>query len=95
MATTSTAVSHSGNTAQTCTPSMAMVNTEKVQVNNIKQKAILMLAYSAGLRVSEVIRLRPQDIDTKRNMIYIKAAKGRKDRYTVLSVYEIPNPAKR
>ncbi|GAI45899.1 unnamed protein product, partial [marine sediment metagenome] len=54
-------------------------------VNNIKHKAILMVAYSAGLRVSEVVKLRVQDIDTKRNMIHIKAAKGRKDRYTVLS----------
>jgi site-specific recombinase XerD len=54
-------------------------------VNNIKHKAILMLAYSAGLRVSEVVKLRVQDIDTKRNMIHIKGAKGRKDRYTVLS----------
>lgn len=44
-----------------------------------------MLAYSAGLRVSEVVKLRVQDIDTKRNMIHIKVAKGRKDRYTVLS----------
>lgn len=49
-------------------------------VNNIKHKAILMLAYSVGLRVSEVVKLRLQDIDTKRNMIHIKAAKGRKDR---------------
>ena len=54
-------------------------------VNNIKHKAILMLAYSAGLRVSEVVKLRVQDIDTERKMIFIKAAKGRKDRYTVLS----------
>jgi site-specific recombinase XerD len=54
-------------------------------VNNIKRKAILMLAYSAGLRVSEVVKLRVQDTDTKRSMIHIKAAKSRKDRYTVLS----------
>ncbi len=54
-------------------------------VNNIKHKAILMLAYSAGLRVSEVVRLKVQDIDAKRNMIHIKGAKGRKDRYTILS----------
>ena len=54
-------------------------------VNNIKHKAILMLAYSAGLRVSEVVKLKLQDIDTKRNMIHIKVAKGQKDRYTVLS----------
>jgi site-specific recombinase XerD len=48
-------------------------------VNNIKHKAILMLAYSAGLRVSEVVKLRVEDIDTKHNMIHIKEAKGQKD----------------
>lgn len=53
--------------------------------SNIKHKAILMLIYSAGLRVSEVVKLRPEDIDSKRNLIFIKRAKGRKDRYTLLS----------
>jgi site-specific recombinase XerD len=54
-------------------------------VDNIKHKAILMLVYSAGLRVGEVVRLRPEDIDSKRMLIHIKASKGRKDRYTLLS----------
>ena len=54
-------------------------------VNNIKHKVILMLVYSAGLRVSEVVKLRVADIDTKRNMIHMRGAKGKKDRYTVLS----------
>ncbi|MGC9338026.1 MAG: tyrosine-type recombinase/integrase, partial [Candidatus Cloacimonadia bacterium] len=54
-------------------------------VNNIKHKAILMLVYSAGLRVSEVVKLKPEDIDSKRNSVFIKGAKGRKDRYTILS----------
>ncbi len=53
--------------------------------SNIKHKAILMLIYSAGLRVGEVVRLRPEDIDSKRKLIYIKGAKGRKDRYSLLS----------
>ena len=44
-----------------------------------------MLVYSVGLMVSEVVKFRAQDIDTKRKMIYIKEAKSRKDRYTVLS----------
>jgi hypothetical protein len=44
---------------------------------------LTLSSYSAGLRVSEVVKLRVQDIDTKRNMIHIKEAKGRKDRYTV------------
>jgi len=54
-------------------------------VNNIKHKAILMLVYSAGLRVSEVVKLKPEDIDSNRKLIFIKGAKGRKDRYTTLS----------
>jgi len=54
-------------------------------VNNIKHKAILMLIYSAGLRVSEVVKLKPEDIDAERKLIHIKGAKGRKDRYTILS----------
>ena len=54
-------------------------------INNIKHKAILMLVYSAGLRVGEVVRLKIEDIDSKRMLIHIKEAKGRKDRYTMLS----------
>ena len=54
-------------------------------VNNIKHKAILMHIYSAGLRVSEAVKLKPEDIDTERKLIHIKGAKGRKDRYTILS----------
>lgn len=52
---------------------------------NIKHKAILMLMYSGGLRVGEVVRLKPEDIDTNRKLIHIRASKGRKDRYTLLS----------
>jgi len=52
---------------------------------NIKHKAILMLMYSGGLRVGEVVRLRPEDIDANRKLIHIRASKGRKDRYTLLS----------
>ena len=54
-------------------------------IDNIKHKAILMLTYSAGLRVGEVVRLKSEDIDSKRMLIYIKGSKGRKDRYTILS----------
>jgi site-specific recombinase XerD len=53
--------------------------------NNLKHTAILMLLYSAGLRVSEVVRLRADDIDPDRRMIRVRGAKGRKDRYTLLS----------
>jgi len=54
-------------------------------VYNLKHKAILMLVYSAGLRVGEVVRLKPEDIDSNRMLIHIKGSKGRKDRYTMLS----------
>ena len=54
-------------------------------MHTFKHKAILMLVYSAGLRVGEVVRLKPEDIDSKRMLIYIKGSKGRKDRYTLLS----------
>ena len=51
----------------------------------IKHRAMLLLAYGGGLRVSEIVKLRPQDLDHGRRTIYIRAAKGRKDRYTLLS----------
>ena len=54
-------------------------------VRNRKHLAILMLMYSSGMRVSEVVRLRPDDIDTDRHLIRVRGGKGRKDRYTVLS----------
>lgn len=47
--------------------------------------ALLMLVYSAGLRVGEVVNLKPEDIDSERTLIHIKGAKWRKSRYTMLS----------
>lgn len=52
---------------------------------NIKHKAILMLSYSAGLRVSEVVRLRVRQVDSQRMCLYIEGAKGKKDRIAPLS----------
>lgn len=52
---------------------------------NIKHKAILMLGYSAGLRVSELINVRLRDIDSKRMQVRIEQSKGKKDRYSLLS----------
>jgi integrase/recombinase XerD len=52
---------------------------------NLKHKAILFIAYSAGLRVSEVINLRLQDIDRERQQLFIHCSKGKKDRYVRLS----------
>jgi len=54
-------------------------------LKNEKHKTILYLIYSAGLRVGEVVRLKPQDIDSERLLIHVVQGKGRKDRYTVLS----------
>ncbi len=54
-------------------------------VGNIKHKTMLMLAYATGLRVSEVVRLKVQDIDSKRMCISIRQAKGKKDRVVQLS----------
>jgi integrase/recombinase XerD len=56
-----------------------------LSVKNTKHKAILMVAYSAGLRVSEVVSLKINDIDSNRMQIFIQAAKGKKDRYATLS----------
>lgn len=53
--------------------------------HNLKHRLIIQTAYSAGLRVSELIKLRWQDIDFKRNTIHIKRAKGKKDRVVMLS----------
>ena len=55
------------------------------KIANLKHKAVLTLTYSVGLRVSEIINLKIQDIDSKRMIIHIKNAKGRKDRIVPLS----------
>lgn len=52
---------------------------------NIKHRAILMTIYSAGLRLSEVINLRVEDILSEEGSIFVKDSKNKKDRYTVLS----------
>lgn len=54
-------------------------------IKNIKHKSIISLAFSTGLRVSEIINLKIEDIDSKRMLIAIKQAKGRKDRIVPLS----------
>ncbi|WP_162944921.1 tyrosine-type recombinase/integrase [Flavisolibacter nicotianae] len=55
-------------------------------IYNIKHKALLFTAYSAGLRVSEVVNLKIADVDSGRMQIRIEQAKGKKDRYVGLSV---------
>ncbi|MEQ3796440.1 site-specific tyrosine recombinase/integron integrase [Flavobacteriaceae bacterium MJ-SS4] len=53
--------------------------------NNMKHRCILALLYSAGLRRSELLNLKPKDIDSKRMLIKVNDAKGNKDRYTLLA----------
>ena len=53
---------------------------------NVKHKAILFTAYSAGLRVSEVAALKIKDVDSDRMQILVAQAKGKKDRYVTLSL---------
>lgn len=53
--------------------------------NNKKHRCIVSLLYSAGLRRSELLSLKIRDIDSKRMLIHVRHAKGKKDRYTLLS----------
>lgn len=67
-----------------------VLNEEEIKLllnktENLKHKAILMMAYSAGLRLGELINLKIKDIDSKRMQIRVEQAKGKKDRYTILS----------
>ncbi len=54
-------------------------------IHNAKHKALIMIIYAAGLRVSEVVKLKISDVDSDRNLIRVYQGKGRKDRYTLLS----------
>ena len=52
---------------------------------NLKHRAVLMVAYAAGLRCSEITRLQASDIDSSRMLIRVDQGKGNKDRYVPLS----------
>lgn len=59
-------------------------------LDNPKHRVLLMTTYAAGLRVSEVVRLKVTDIDSHRMMIRVNDGKGEKDRYTILSQRLLP-----
>jgi integrase/recombinase XerD len=64
---------------------LAEVKTLLSVMENLKHRAILMITYSAGLRISETACLKVTDIDSKRMMVRVRQGKGGKDRYTILS----------
>ncbi|MDR0597123.1 MAG: tyrosine-type recombinase/integrase [Treponema sp.] len=53
--------------------------------SNLRHRLLLMIVYSSGLRVSEAVSLKPSDVDLSRNVLHIRSAKGRKDRFVMLS----------
>lgn len=58
-------------------------------IGNLRDRVLLTLVYSAGLRLGEVCRLRVADIDSSRMLIRIRQAKGKKDRYVPLSPFAL------
>lgn len=61
------------------------VNVILQMTKNLKHRCILMTIYSGGLRRSELLNLKVSDIDSQRMLIKVCGAKGKKDRYTLLS----------
>ena len=59
-------------------------------LDNLKHKCLLMLIYSAGLRISEALNLKPKDLDSKRMQVRVRNAKGKKDRVSLLSKSILP-----
>ena len=53
-------------------------------ISNLKHKAILHIIYSGGLRLSELLNLKIEDVDSERMLIHIKGGKGKKERTTIL-----------
>jgi len=72
-----------------CLP--AVLSEEEVRkiiqsIDNLKHRCMILTAYSAGLRVGELLNLKIVDIDSDRMLINVRQGKGRKDRVTILSV---------
>ncbi len=60
-------------------------------ITNLKHQTILKAMYGCGLRISEVVNLRIEDIHSDKESIFIKAAKGKKDRVTLLPESLLPS----
>jgi site-specific recombinase XerD len=58
-------------------------------LDNFKHRAILVTTYSAGLRISETLKLKKSDIDSDRMRIRVDQGKGKKDRYSILSLLNL------
>jgi site-specific recombinase XerD len=54
-------------------------------VTNLKYRTVLRTMYGSGVRISEALALRLEDIDSSRMLIRVRQGKGRRDRYTILS----------
>ena len=54
--------------------------------DTLRNRVMLITAYSAGLRVSELVALKPEHIESGRKLIRVEQGKGNKDRYTLLSI---------
>ena len=68
----------------------AEVNKLLSSITNLKHQTILHTIYGCGLRISEVINLRIEDIHSDRQCIHIKSSKGKKDRVTLLPESLLP-----
>ncbi len=54
-------------------------------VTDLRFFCMFSILYSAGLRISELLELKPGDINESRSLIRVRQGKGKKDRYTLLS----------
>lgn len=52
-------------------------------IANLKHRALMLIIYAGGLRVSEAVRLRVEDLDAGRGLLFVRGAKGGQDRYTL------------
>jgi site-specific recombinase XerD len=58
-------------------------------IDSLRDRVLLTLLYSSGLRLGEVCRLRRSDIDSSRSLLHIRHAKGNKDRFAPLSPFAL------